>query len=174
MARLGIGEISPTIAAARGIDHREIERVVAEALGIGVDVIEVDGADRDALRLVGDIVRELRARDRTTVMTRVAPGRELVREVEEQLRASGLEAIGCVQLELRAGAAAGRDWAQLVDTCERLVRAGKVLAWGAWLDDADARAVSLGDVDREDPKVHGCSRWSWPTCSRCSASRSRA
>jgi aryl-alcohol dehydrogenase-like predicted oxidoreductase len=98
-------------------------------------------------------VREQRARDCVVVATRVpladerpgAPNRDTLRErlpaaylqhrVEASLRATRLDALPLAQLPLRPAWVASPAWPELVGTCARLVREGKVLAWGALLDE---------------------------------------
>ena len=69
---IGCGDVSLGIAASRGVDHREVERALHEALTLGLSLIDVHDED-DAERLTGEAVRSLRLRDRTSVATRIAP-----------------------------------------------------------------------------------------------------
>ena len=105
---IGIGELRLATAARRGIDARDVERALHDALHLGITLVDV--ADEDgAERLAGDTVRALRLRDRVTVATRVPALTEIrafprhVRErVEATLRASRLDVLPYVQLPLRA------------------------------------------------------------------------
>ena len=158
---VGCGELSLATSAARGVPARELEHVVHEALGFGVSLIDVT-ADADSEKLAGQVVRELRARDRVVVAIRVqllderpgAPRRDMLRErlppaylqdrVEAALRTTRLDALPLAQLPLAPAWLGSPAWPELVGTCARLVREGKVLAWGAQLDDAaDPAAPAL-------------------------------
>jgi aryl-alcohol dehydrogenase-like predicted oxidoreductase len=110
-------------------------------------------ADTDSERLIGDAIRSARARDRIVVATRVpvlaerpgAPDRDALPErlpaayvqhrVEASLRATRLDALPLVQLALRPGWTASSAWPELVGRCAQLIRDGKVLAWGALIDE---------------------------------------
>jgi aryl-alcohol dehydrogenase-like predicted oxidoreductase len=61
------------------------------------------------------------------------PPARLQADVEASLRALRLDAIPLVLLPLRAADRARTTWPEQVGTCARLVREGKVLAWGASL-----------------------------------------
>lgn len=157
---VGCGDVSLAIAANRGVDAREVERAVHEALELGVSVVDVH-AEPDAERLVGDAIRGQRARDRVTVATQIpvlaarpgAPRRDVLPErlparyvqerVEASLRASRLEVLPLAQLPLRSAWRSSAAWPELAGTCARLIREGKVLAWGAILEDLDDDAPGL-------------------------------
>lgn len=152
---VGSGELSLATSAARGVPARELEHAVHEAIGLGITVLDVT-ADADSERLAGQAVRAQRARDRVVVATRVplldprpgAPRRDTLRErlppaylqdrIEAALRATRLEALPLAQLALLPAWTASPAWPELVGTCARLVREGKVIAWGAWLDELPA------------------------------------
>lgn len=68
--------------------------------------------------------------------------------VEEALRATKLDALPLVQLPLRASWRTQSAWPELVGTAARLVREGKVLQWGAILDDLEPR--ELTNEEREE------------------------
>ena len=161
---VGSGELSLATSAARGVPARELEHAVHEAIGLGITVLDVTG-DADSEKLAGQAVRAQRARDRVVVATRVppldprpgAPRRDTLRErlpppylqdrIEAALRATRLEALPLAQLALLPAWTASPAWPELVGACARLVREGKVLAWGAWLDErvelADPAAAAL-------------------------------
>jgi len=148
---IGCGDVSLAIAASRGIDRREAERALHEALTLGLSLIDLHDED-DAERMVGDAIRALRLRDRAIVATRVpmrtsTPGfevRDVLHErlpaayvqerIESSLRLTRLDVIPLTQLPLRGSWIATRGWSELRATCERLVREGKVLAFGAIID----------------------------------------
>lgn len=154
---IGSGDVSLGTSAARGVPARELAHAVEEAIAFGVTLIEA-APDRDSEQLVGEAVRSQRARDRVTVAVRVpvlaprpgAPARDALPErlpaghvqeaVEVALRASRLDALSLVQLPLRAGWRSSSAWPELAGTCARLVREGKVMAWGAWLGEEAQRA----------------------------------
>jgi aryl-alcohol dehydrogenase-like predicted oxidoreductase len=164
-ATIGIGDVSVARAAARGVDLGDLTRAVHAAIELGIELVEVAAEDA-AERGVGDTVRSLRARDRVTVACRVPhvperlgvivrdvlterlPVRYVQERVEASLRATRLDALPLAQLSLRAAWRAERGWPELVGTCERLVREGKVLAWGAIVD----------TVEDDSPELAG-ERW---------------
>jgi aryl-alcohol dehydrogenase-like predicted oxidoreductase len=149
---VGGGDLCLATSAARGIAASDVARALHEAIELGISLIDV-AAETDGERLAGDCVRTLRARDRVVVATRVplldrrpgAPNRDGVRErlpaayltkrVEDSLRATRLDVLPLAQLALRPAWIASPAWPELVGTCARLVREGKVLAWGALLDE---------------------------------------
>jgi len=153
VSAIGCGDLCLATSAGRGIPARELERAVHEAIAFGVTLVDV-AADADSEKLAGLAVREQRARDRVVVATRVtllaeqpgAPNRDRLRErlpapylqdrIEASLRASRLEALPLAQLPLSPAWLAAPSWPELVGTCARLVREGKVLAWGVLLDEA--------------------------------------
>ena len=148
ITRVGCGDVRLATAAARGVDAREVERAIHAALELGLALL--DAADEEvAERLCGDAVRALRLRDRVVVACRVPglparPGagrRDTLPErlpvgyvqqrIEASLRATRLDALPLAQLPLRGAWRASSAWPELAGACARLVREGKVLAWGA-------------------------------------------
>ncbi len=148
IAAVGLGDTSFVRAAARGRDRSDVERAVNNAIEAPLDLIDV-ADEPDTERMVADAVRSLRARDRVVIATRIAalserggaPTRDLLLErmpagyvrerVESTLRTTKLDALPLVQLPLRAAWRGSTAWPELRDTCARLVREGKVMAWGA-------------------------------------------
>lgn len=146
--------MSLAVAAARGIDARDVERALGTAIEHGVTLLDVCG-DPDSERLVGDVLRTLRARDRVVVASRVElvperpglPHRDVLPErlpaawiqhcVEGTLRASRLEVLPLVQLPLAPPWRESTAWPELAGTCSRLIREGKVLHWGAIVPRSD-------------------------------------
>jgi aryl-alcohol dehydrogenase-like predicted oxidoreductase len=132
---------------------RDVEHALHEAFSFGITLFDVS-ADADSERLAGTAVREHGARDRVVLATRVPlltervgrPRRDVLPErlppphvqdrIEAALRATRLDALPLAQLPLQVAWLASSAWPELVGTCARLVREGKVLAWGALLDDA--------------------------------------
>jgi aryl-alcohol dehydrogenase-like predicted oxidoreductase len=158
---VGGGELSLPVSAARGVPARELEIALHEAIAFGITVFDV-AADADSEKLAGDAVRAQRVRDRIVIATRVplvaplpgAPARDVLPErmpirylqaqVEATLRASRLEVLPLVQLPVRPAWLTSRAWPELVGTCARLVTEGKVLHWGALLDEpADDAAPAV-------------------------------
>jgi aryl-alcohol dehydrogenase-like predicted oxidoreductase len=149
---VGGGDLSLPTSAARGIAASDVARALHEAIELGISLVDV-AAEPDGERLAGNCVRELRARDRVVVATRVplvderpgAPSRDTLRDrlpaayvqqrVESSLRATRLDVLPLAQLALRPAWVASPAWPELVGTCARLVNEGKVLAWGALLDE---------------------------------------
>ncbi|HSK03367.1 MAG TPA: aldo/keto reductase [Kofleriaceae bacterium] len=156
VTRVGCGDVRLATAAARNVSAGDVERAVHSALELGITLI--DAAEEEAAeRLCGDAVRALRLRDAVVVACRVpelapragAPRRDVLPErlplahvqqrIEASLRATRLDVLPLAQLPLRATWRASSAWPELVGMCARLVREGKVLAWGALCagDDAD-------------------------------------
>ena len=176
---IGCGDVSLGIAASRGVDRRECERALHEALTLGISLIEVHDED-DSERLVGDAVRSLRLRDRTTVVTRVPmrvstpgfhvndvlherlPATYVQERVETSLRMTRLDVIPLVQLPIRGSWIATRGWSELRATCERLVSEGKVIAWGAIIDELEP-APRPRDPEEPipPPAAHGLAHEPW-------------
>lgn len=155
---IGSGDLCLATSAARGVPAGDVERALHEAIAFGITLIDV-AADADSEKLAGNAVRTLRVRDRVIVATRVpilaelpgAPKRDVLRErlpvayvqarVEAALRASRLEVLPLAQLALRPAWLASPAWPELAGTCARLVQEGKVLLWGALLDDPGDEAA---------------------------------
>jgi len=155
VAAIGLGDVSFARAAARNHDVAEVIRRVHDALELSIDVIDV-AAEPDALRAVGDAVRATRARDRAVIVTTVRlpdvrDVRGLQAQVEDQLRATKLDGLPLVQLAPRVAWLALPAWAELVGACDRLVREGKVLAWGAIVDAADVAIDEPPKPPEPDP-----------------------
>jgi len=161
---VGIGDVSLAIAAARGVDRAGVSRALAAALEAGLELVDIAPED-DSERLAGETIRGLRLRDKAIAAPRVPalrtlpsgaatrdalldrlPPRYVVSRIESALRATKLDALPLAQLELRAGWRSSSAWPELVDTCARLVRDGKVLAWGAFAERVDEDS---GELARE-------------------------
>ncbi|MBA3455667.1 MAG: aldo/keto reductase [Deltaproteobacteria bacterium] len=178
---IGCGDVSLGIAASRGVDRRELERALHEALTLGISLIDVHDED-DSERLVGDAVRTLRLRDRAVVTTRITartstPGfevRDVLHEklpaayvqerVESSLRMTRLDVIPLAQLPVRGSWIATRGWSELRATCERLVSEGKVLGWGAIVEELEP-APRPRDPEEPipPPAAHGLAHEPWLT-----------
>lgn len=157
---VGCGDVSLTIAANRGIDAREVDRALQHAIELGLTLVDVH-AEADAERLVGEAIRSQRARDRVVVATTIPhtpprpghprrdvlpellPARYVQEAVEATLRTTRLDAIPLAQLPLRAAWRSSTAWPELLGTCARLTHEGKVVAWGAQVDELDETALGF-------------------------------
>lgn len=158
---VGAGDLSLAIAANRGVDRREVEHALHHALELGLTIVDVHPAEADAERLAGDAIRAQRARDRVLlgvtvphvpprpghprrdVLPELLPARYVQSAVETALRTTRLDALPLAQLPLRAAWRSSTAWPELAGTCARLVREGKVLAWGARIDELDEHALAF-------------------------------
>jgi aryl-alcohol dehydrogenase-like predicted oxidoreductase len=148
---IGVGEVSLAVAAARGIDRSGTTRALHAALEAGFDLVDV-AAEPDSERLAGDAIREMRVRDKVVAALRIPwlagtpgnptrdvlperlPARYVVAQVEASLRSTKLDVLPLAQLALRATWRSSSAWPELAGTCARLVREGKVLEWGAFVE----------------------------------------
>lgn len=141
---MGSGDVCLSRSAARGVDHAEVTRSLSEAIAGGLGLVEVSD-EKDTERLVGEVVRTERARDRVVVSTRVGgapPGvialaRGMQARVEASLKATRQDALGLALLPVRIAWLGESAWSELVGTAARLVREGKVRRWGLTLDATD-------------------------------------
>ncbi len=146
---VGSGDVSLSIAASRGVDRRDVERALTVALELGLSLVDIHPGEDDAERLAGEVIRSLRMRDsaiaavtipllagRDTPIERLPP-RYIQARVETALRNSKLDALPLVQLPLRPAWLSSKVWLEIEGTAARLIREGKVLAWGARLDAND-------------------------------------
>ncbi len=157
---IGCGDLSLAIAANRGVDAREVERTLHHAIELGLTFVDVH-AEPDAERLAGNAVRTQRARDRVVlavtiplvpprpgvtqrdVLPELLPARYLQETTEAALRTTRLDALPLAQLPLRSAWRDSTAWAELAGTCARLVHEGKVLTWGARLDEIDDGSIGF-------------------------------
>jgi aryl-alcohol dehydrogenase-like predicted oxidoreductase len=157
VSAIGAGDLCLATSASRGVPAREVEHALHEAIGFGVSLLDV-AADADSEKLAGEVVRAERARDRVVVATRIAllderpeapsrglrerlPVAHVQHRVEAALRATRLEALPLAQLPLRPAWLGSAAWPELVGTCARLVREGKVVSWGALVDEPEDEAA---------------------------------
>jgi aryl-alcohol dehydrogenase-like predicted oxidoreductase len=158
---VGCGDLSLTVAANRNVDAREVERTLHHAIELGLTLVDVHPGEADAELLAANTLRAKRARDRVLVTTTVPlvppkpgvprrdllpellPALYLVERVESSLRTTRLDALPLVQLPLTAAWRSSTAWAELVGTCARLTREGKVLAWAARLDTVDEASLAF-------------------------------
>lgn len=149
----------------RDMDPRDAQRALFEAVEAGVGFIDTAPSYGTSELLVGQVVRELRARDRVVVATKVPPahGRWLagqagaltkafppayvVHSVEQSLRTLRSEVLYLAQLQVWDDAWLDESaWPTLQGTMQRLVKEGKVLCWGVCLP-PDARENGLRVMD---------------------------
>lgn len=148
---VGAGDVSLARAIERGLDPRDTSRALHQVIEAGLDLIDV-AAEEGAEQLVADAIRSLRVRDRVIAAYRVPaiaerlgiptrdvlserlPPRYIAERVESILRRTRLEVIPLAQLGLRAFWRTQSAWPEIAGTCARLVREGKVLDWGAFVD----------------------------------------
>jgi aryl-alcohol dehydrogenase-like predicted oxidoreductase len=143
---------------------RQALRVAIDAGVSFIDTALIYG-NGDSERMVGEAVRELRARDHTLVATKIPPldrrwppdprvplenvfpDNYVTRSVEQSLRNLRAEAIGVEQLHVWLDDwLDGSYWPVLRGCMERLVREGKVLHWGVSVND-HAPATALRVLD---------------------------
>ena len=159
---VGCGDVRLATAASRGVDRRELESALHDALAHGIRFVDVSD-ETDAERLCGDAVRGLRLRDSVVLAARVPmvaplpgrPNRDVLPErlppryvqerVESTLRAMRLDAIPLVQLAVRPAWRTSHAWPELAGTCARLAREGKVMQWAAYVDDAEGAIDLVND-----------------------------
>lgn len=165
---IGCGDLSLAIAASRGVDRRDVERALTIAFELSLSLADIHPGEDDAERLAGDVIRSLRMRDtvvaaitlplldgRDTPIDRLPPAYIQAR-VETALRNTKLDALPLVQLPLRPSWLRSKAWPEIEGTAARLVREGKVLAWGARLDDEDiAHDSAAADDARAERAVSG-------------------
>lgn len=157
---VGCGDVNVSRAAHRGLDAGDVRRALHAALEAGLSLVDV-AAEEAAEHLVADAIRSLRVRDRVIAAFRVPaiahrlgiptrdtlperlPARYIVDRVESLLRATRLEVLPLAQLGVRAFWRASSAWPEVVGTCARLVREGKVLDWGAFVDEIEDDTIEL-------------------------------
>lgn len=149
----------------RDMDPRDAQRALFEAVDAGIAFIDTAPSYGASEMLVGQVVRELRARDRVVVATKVQPahGRWLaghagalarafppayvVHSVEQSLRTLRAEVLHLAQLQVWDDDWLDESaWPALRDTMQRLIKEGKVLRWGVCLPPG-AREAGLRAMD---------------------------
>jgi aryl-alcohol dehydrogenase-like predicted oxidoreductase len=134
----------------RGVEPEDVARVVPAAIEMGMSLLDVAPHWGEALRVTGAAVRSLRARDRVCIachvppvvaspsLARAQPPGYVQRTVEDALRALRLDAISLGWLGgWRDAWLDEKAWPELHGTLVRLVREGKVLAWGVAAPDGE-------------------------------------
>jgi aryl-alcohol dehydrogenase-like predicted oxidoreductase len=155
--------VSLSRSAVRGVDAHDLARAVHATLEAGIEIVDI-APEEDAERLVGEAIRALRLRDRALPITRVPaisatatgtetrdllrdrlPHRYLQDRIERALRATRLDALPLALVELRPAWRDAPTWPDFVEACARLVRDGKVLAYGAYLARIEDGSAALLD-----------------------------
>lgn len=169
VSEIGVGGWCLSGASWRGVDVRDAQRSLYTALDSGVTFVDTAPVYGDSEVLVGEVVRDLRARDWAVVATKVSPAdktwpadgtrriervfpREyVIRSVEASLRSLRAEALCIAQLHVWHDAwLESSAWQDLRGTMRELVRAGKVLHWGVSINAHDPGSA-LGVLD--DPLI---------------------
>ncbi len=139
----------------RDLEPADAARAVSAAIEAGYTLIDASPAWGEALPVVGRALRDLRARDRVCLACAVPraggfavghalPPSYVQRSVEDSLRATRLEAIPLAMLGTWDDSwLDDHAFAELLATLHRLVREGKVLAWGVNAPDEPSDAVRL-------------------------------
>lgn len=164
---LDISELTIGTAMLGTGDPREAEAMVARALALGINAIEIDSSDGAAASLIGAVLRRGGARDRVHVIARVSslvpfdlpsphvpadrayPGRHIRAETEALLARLGVERLALQQLHAWCPEWRGEgDWQE---TLKRLREEGKIAGCGVSLFDHDVAAgleiVASGAID---------------------------
>jgi aryl-alcohol dehydrogenase-like predicted oxidoreductase len=145
VSAVGVGDVSLATADARGIYAGDVERALHVALEAGITFVEC-ADEPDAERVVGAALRTLRMRDTVVVATHVAaPLQALQERVEASLRATRLDVLPLVLVEMQRAWYGAREWPEFAGALARLEREGKVQRWGMqwsrvdqWHADPDA------------------------------------
>jgi aryl-alcohol dehydrogenase-like predicted oxidoreductase len=140
------------------MEPRDAQRALQVAIELGLDFVDTalvyGGENGVSERLVGEVLREQRARDRVVTATKVPPANDewpgdgkkplhqafpvqhVQTSVEQSLRNLKLDVLPIAQLHVwHDGWLGSSSWPELRGTFERLVREGKVLHWGISVND---------------------------------------
>lgn len=164
VSAIGFGDVRLALTAARGLTARDAERALHAGLTAGITLVECS-EERDAEQLCGNALRELRLRDRVVVATVAGDPRpgphpprpeQVTAAVEQSLRATRLDALPLATLPIRADWQTASGWPELLGSCARLVRDGKVLRWAARCDDPLAALTDYGGFVAVARADHWC------------------
>jgi aryl-alcohol dehydrogenase-like predicted oxidoreductase len=146
----------------RGVDSRDAQRALYVALDSGVTMVDTAlvYGDGNSERLVGEVIRDQRARDWAVVATKIPPKNfvwpavadvpihdvfptdYVVDCVERSLRNLKAEVLGVEQLHVWNDAWLGtQGWADLQGAMQLLIKQGKVLHWGVSVNDHDPKSA---------------------------------
>jgi aryl-alcohol dehydrogenase-like predicted oxidoreductase len=181
VSALGAGTGGLDASRWRDLDPAQGARTLREALDAGVTFIATGPSpERRVEALVGEAVRELRARDRTVVATQVPaagqgelrdlfPEAHVQRAVEDSLRAQRAEVLPVAQLGRWSDRWLEQDeWDALRQLMARLIREGKVLSWGVVAGDSKAAEGVLEDpaISSLQVRLHLLDRGALPLTAR--------
>lgn len=158
VSELGLGTLGFGGDRWRGVEPRDAQRTLYAALDAGLEFVDTAlsyGAGL-AEKLVGEVIRDLRARDRVVVATKVPPldnrwpadadsiiervfhPEHVQSSVEHSLRNLRAEAIPLAQLHVWHDAWLGaRAWADVRGRMQLMIKQGKVLHWGVSINSGD-------------------------------------
>ena len=176
VAELGMGTAGFDGDGWRAVDPGDAQRTLYAAIEAGVTFVDTSPShgDRIAEKLVGEVIRDLRARDRVVVASKVPPmdgtwpgsgdtaiervfhPSHVQASVEQSLRDLCAEAIPLAQLDgWHDGWLSTRAWADVRGRMQLMIKQGKVLHWGvcASPDDPDAALDVLGEPIIETAQV---------------------
>lgn len=158
VSELGIGTLGFGGDMWRGVEPRDAQRALYAAVDAGVDFVDtalVYGAGL-AEKLVGQVIRELRARDHVVVASKVPPLNEtwpaqprvplervfhpehVQASVEQSLRNLRAEAIPLAQLHVwHDDWLASSAWPDVRGRMQLMIKQGKVLHWGVSVNSGD-------------------------------------
>lgn len=158
VAELGMGTLGFGGDMWRGVEPGDAQRALYAAVDAGVDFVDTAlsyGAGL-AEKLVGEVIRDLRARDSVVVATKVPPLDEtwpadassllervfhpehVQASVEQSLRNLRAEVIPLAQLHVWHDAwLSSSTWADVRGRMQLMIKQGKVLHWGVSVNSSD-------------------------------------
>lgn len=162
VAELGMGTLGFGGDMWRGVEPSDAQRALYAAVDAGVDFVDTAlsyGAGL-AEKLVGEVIRDLRARDSVVVATKVPPLNEtwpadansllervfhpehVQASVEQSLRNLRAEVIPLAQLHVWHDAwLAASAWADVRGRMQLMIKQGKVLHWGVSVNSSDPESA---------------------------------
>ena len=169
VTELGIGTLGFGGDMWRGLEPRVAQRALYGAIERGVDFVDTAlsyGAGL-AEKLVGEVIRDLRARDRVVVATKVPPmdgnwpadgetalvrvfhPEHVQRSVEQSLRNLRAEVLPLAQLHVWHDAwLSSSSWPDVRGRMQLMIKQGKVLHWGVSINSCDPdSAMAILDED---------------------------
>ena len=158
VSELGMGTLGFAGDMWRGVEPGDAQRTLYAAVDAGLDFVDTAlsyGAGL-AEKLVGEVIRDLRAHDRVVVATKVPPLNDtwpadpntrlervfhpehVQASVEQSLRNLRAEVIPLAQLHVWHDAwLDGRAWADVRGRMQLMIKQGKVLHWGVSINSGD-------------------------------------
>lgn len=158
VSELGMGTLGMAGDMWRGVEPGDAQRSLYTAIDSGLDFVDTAlfyGAGL-AEKLVGEVIRDLRARDRVVVATKVPPLNEtwpadansllervfhpdhVQASVERSLRNLRVEVLPLCQLHVWHDAwLDSRSWADVRGRMQLMIKQGKVLHWGISCNSCD-------------------------------------